>query len=315
MCYYNIASDTWVVISSNLVDQFNNSLAATFSALGNGDIAIDGLGNLWIVAASSTQWGLYEISAPLPTSAIPSVTLTEKIPPTQPTPSGDPFVGIAYNATGQIYLSTVDDLYLLENDLSITHISTFSTTGVVVDLTSCNYPINILPISWISFTAHLQSNNSVLLNWSVSQQLNETGYYIEHSRNGQSWENIGYRKSRQGEGEKTYEFIDVNPNSSINYYRIRTSSLDGRSSYSEIKKVSIATNSVNIWPIPAKNNINIQTVSSGSIQILSSSGQEMGTYLLHGGTNSIDINSLHTGYYVAHIVLSNGEVINQRFVK
>ena len=321
LCYYNISGNTWTQISTNLVDQSNNSLAATFAALGNGDMSIDGLGNLWIVVASSTQWGLYKINAPLPTTANPSVTLNEMIPPVQATPSGLPFVGIAYNATGQIYLSTVNDLYLLENDLSITHINSLSTPGVVVDLTSCNYPINILPLSWTSFTASLQSNSSVLLRWSVSQQQEETKYYIERSRNGEDWENIGYQQSSTGEGEIDYAFTDASPNNGINYYRIRTSGFDGSSKYSEIKTINIAgIKHVNIWPIPANNKINIQVPvntngKNGSAQIFNPAGQKVSSIVLYGGINIVDINSLKAGYYFARVTLSNGEIINQKFIK
>ncbi len=321
LCYYNIAGNSWILISANLVDQFSNSLAGTFSSLGNGDIAIDGLGNLWIVVASPTKWGLYKIDAPLPTAATATVTLNEMVPPTQATPSGLPFVGIAYNATGQIYMSTVDDLYLLENDLSITHINTYSTTGVIVDLTSCNYPLNILPLSWTSFTALLQGNNSVSLHWSVSQQLNETGYYIERSRNGQNWEEIGYHERRQGEVGGAYGFTDVRPNNGLNYYRIRTSAIDGNSKYSEIKTVNIAGKGyVNIWPIPAANKLNIQipnTTNSngGGVRIFNSSGQEIAASLLYDGINTLDITSLPVGYYFIHVTLSNGETINQKLIK
>ena len=322
LCYYNIAGNSWILISSNLVNQFSNSLAGTFSALGNGDISIDGLGNLWIVVASSSKWGLYEINAPLPTTATATLTLNEMVPPTQPVPSGLPFVGIAYNSTGQIYLSTVDDLYLLENDLSITHINTYSTTGVIVDLTSCNYPLFILPLSWTSFTASLQGNNSVSLYWSVSQQLNETGYYIERSTNGQHWENIGSREKRQGDaGEAAYRFTDASPNTGLNYYRIRTLAINGSSKYSEIKMVNVGNKGyINIWPIPAINKINIQIEgntngNSGEVRIFNSSGKKVTTNLLYGGLNTVDISSLTCGYYFVHITLSNGATINRKLIK
>ncbi|MEO7120736.1 MAG: hypothetical protein ABIY62_06540, partial [Ginsengibacter sp.] len=144
LCYYNIASNTWTKIGNNLVDQSNNNLATIFSNLGSGDIAIDGTGNLWIVVSSATQWGLYELPAPLPTTNTSTITLHELIAPTQPTPAGSPFGGIAYNSTGQIYMSTVNDLYILSSNFTLSHIGTFSSGGVGADLTSCNYPFSVL---------------------------------------------------------------------------------------------------------------------------------------------------------------------------
>jgi len=57
LCYYNIGSNSWVKIGSNLVNQFGTNLSSTFTSLNTGDMAIDGLGRLWIVAANSSNWG------------------------------------------------------------------------------------------------------------------------------------------------------------------------------------------------------------------------------------------------------------------
>lgn len=321
LCYYSIINNTWASIGSNLVDQFGNSLDSIFTALGNGDMTIDGLGNLWIIAASATQWGLYKINAPLPTSPLASVTLTEMVPPTQPTPSNLPFVGISSSATGQIYLCTTDDLYLLQNNLSITHINSFSTTGVVVDLTSCNYPFGVLPLSWSGFTAFAVDNKSVSLHWSLYQQINNKGYYIERSIDGKTWDSIGYEANKQGAGEFTYMFTDIKPNYGINYYRICALDFDGNITYSKTSKVDIAGNAiVNIWPVPAKKFINVQIGSSNNstmsnILIFNHAGQKVITYSPHNGTNTIDISSLPTGYYFITFHLSNGNTVNQKFIK
>lgn len=321
LCYYSIINNTWASIGSNLVDQFSNSLASTFSALGNGDMTIDGLGNLWIIAASTTQWGLYKINAPLPTGPQASVTLNEMVPPTQPTPSNLPFVGISSSATGQIFLCTTGDLYLLQNNLSITHINSFSTTGVVVDLTSCNYPFSVLPLGWSGFTAFAADNKSVSLHWSLYQQINNKGYYIEHSADGKTWDSIGYQANKQGPGENTYTFTDTKPNYGINYYRISALDFDGNITYSKTNTVDVAGNTtVNIWPVPAKNFINVQIESSNNskesnILIFNHAGQKVITYWPHAGANTIDISSLPAGYYFITIHLSNGNTVNQNFIK
>lgn len=321
LCYYSIINNTWASIGSNLIDQFGNNLAVTFSALGNGDMTIDGFGNLWIVAASNTQWGLYELNAPLPTTPQASITLNEMAPPTQPTPSNNPFVGICASATGQIYMCTTNDLYLLQNNLSITHINSFSTPGVVVDLTSCNYPFSILPLCWSGFTAFAVNNKSISLQWSLYQQINNKGYYIERSVDGITWDSIGYQANKSGSGEITYTFTDTRPNYGINYYRICALDFDGNITYSKTTNVDVAGNTtVNIWPVPAKNFINVQIGSSNNskasnILIFNHAGQKIITYSPHGGTNAIDISSLPAGYYFITIHLSTGNTVNQNFIK
>ncbi len=322
LCYYSIVNNTWASISSNLVDQYGNSLASTFSALGNGDMTIDGLGNLWIIASSANQWGLYKINAPLPTGPQASVIFIEMVPPTQPTPSNLPFVGISSSATGQIYLCTTDDLYLLQNNLSITHINSFSTPGVMVDLTSCNYPFNILPLGWSGFKAFATDNKSVSLYWSLYQQINNRGYYIEHGVDGKTWDSIGYHSSRQGLGEIMYMFTDTRPSYGINYYRIRALDFEGNISYSKTCTVNVAGNAttVSIWPVPAKNFINVQIESSNDykgsvIAIFNHVGRKVIAYTPRAGTNTIDIRPLAAGYYFIIIHLASGNTVTQNFVK
>ncbi len=321
LCYYSILSNTWAQISSNIVDQFNNSLAATFSTLGNGDMVIDGLGNLWIVAASPSNWGLYKLDAPLPTTPLPSITLNEMVPPTQATPSGLPFVGIAYDPTGQIYMCTVNDLYLLRNDLSITHVNSFSKTGVVVDLTSCNYPFQILSLSIENFSASLYNNNSALLSWFANQQINTTGYYIERSIDGARWDSIGYQPAVNNFSKTSYQFTDDHPGYGVNYYRVRILFDDGVTSYSSVKGVNItAAGTVKIWPTQVHSYINIEVPSAngskcGTVTIFNSSGQQIANNLLSGGINKIDVSSIPAGYYIVHIILLTGDAISSKIMR
>ncbi len=321
LCYYNIVNNTWASIGSNLVDQSGNNLLSTFAALGNGDMTIDGFGNLWIIAASTTQWGLYEINAPLPTSRQASITLNEMVPPTQPTPSNLAFVGISASATGRIFLCTVDDLYLLNNDLSITHINSFSTTGLVVDLTSCNYPYYILPIDWTGFTAFSPDNKSVSLRWSLEQQINNKGYNIEWSVDGKTWNGIGYQANKPGTGQMAYAFTDTRPGYGINYYRISAMDFSGNITYSKTKTVNITgISTVNIWPVPAKNFINVQigsnnNVKGSNIRIFNYFGQRVIEYSPSADASTIDISSLAPGSYLLTIHFSNGNIVNQKFNK
>ncbi len=322
LCYYNIPNNTWAVISSNLTDQANNNLADTLSSLGSGDIAIDGIGNLWIIVSSPTLWGLYELKAPLPVTPAPTVQLTEIISPVQPTPSGSHFAGIAYNATGQIYLSTANDLYLLQNNLSITHLATFSVPGTGDDLTSCNYPFDVLAVHWNNFNAFLESENKVLLTWSVNQQADDKGYNIEHSTDGKTWQVIAYESNNQINGTVTYSFLHINTNAGENYYRIQLTGADGKMSYSEIKMVTITTtgSKLSVWPVPAANVLHVQIRGNNNnqgnrIMIFNSSGKLFFSRLLHAGINAVDISSFNSGDYVVKVVSAKGEVFSQKMEK
>jgi hypothetical protein len=322
LCFYNISTNTWTLITSSFTDQHNNDVSSTFKSESSGDIAIDGLGNLWIVSSGSSKWGLYKMNAPLPTTSKTSMTVSQIIAPTAPTPGGNPFGGIAFNPTGQIFMSTVNDLYLLGNNLALTHLGAFSTAGVGADLTSCSFPMSVLPVSWTSFSASLQNNKTVLLNWAVDQQIDNKGYSIEHSQDGEHWESLGYKENKDDSSlSSAYTYTDISPEAGKNYYRIEQLDIDGKSSYSETRIITLeAQNHIAIWPNPAKDIVNIQKESNSGVynlnaQIFDQSGQKVSASLLHSGMNTVNIGSLPAGYYIVHIDLSNGESYNQKLVK
>ncbi|MES1221085.1 MAG: hypothetical protein ABUT20_36630, partial [Bacteroidota bacterium] len=146
--YFNIALNTWTTITSKIVDQSNNNVSTIIQTQNSGDMAIDGLGNLWILTSSSSNWALYEIKAPLPTTNLSSVSAVQVIAPSSATPSGQSFQGIAFDPSGNMFLSTSGDyLYQLTtaSASSLTVIGKFNVSGVGNDLTSCSYPLGILP--------------------------------------------------------------------------------------------------------------------------------------------------------------------------
>ncbi len=321
LCYYNILTNAWTLIGSSFTDQYANNVTTVFKSQASGDIAIDGLGNLWIVSSGSNLYGVYKVSAPLPTTATASIAITQLIAPTTAAPSGN-FAGIAFNSTGEIYVCTPNDLYILNNNLSLSHLGSFSVSGVGGDLTSCNFPISVLPVSWQSISVSLQSNNSVSINWVVDQQINSKDYTIEHSADGQTWSDIGTIESTGNTtSAQAYSFNDINPFSGSTYYRIRQTDFDGKTNFSLIKTITInATNQVAIWPNPATEIVNIQKEAAAGnnnfmAEIFNQSGQKVSGTLLHGGVNPVNIAALPAGYYIVHIGLSNGKSYNQKLVK
>ncbi|MDQ2753483.1 MAG: T9SS type A sorting domain-containing protein [Bacteroidota bacterium] len=319
LCYYNIASNKWTKIGSNLVDQFNNNLATVFSNLGSGDIAIDGTGNLWIVVSSATQWGLYELAAPLPITATSTITLHQLIPPTQPTPGGSPFGGIAYNSTGQIYMSTVNDLYILSSNFTLSHIGTFSSGGVGADLTSCNYPLSVLATDWSNFSAKIQSANAVQLNWSFNQSTETKGYFIQRSGDAMSWLNIDYKAGIAKEGAINYSFIDDATLPGINYYRIQMINSDGSLSYSTIRAINfLSKGNIRVWPVPARNVLHIDLQKSNNLEftevkIFTPSGALVLSQVSQLNGNGIDVSKLPIGLYFLHLSLANGTSYSEKF--
>lgn len=323
--YYNIAANTWTLITSTLVDQFGNNLTPIVNARIYGDAAFDGLGNLWFLPASATDFGIYKLRAPLPTTPVASITVQQVLAPTTPTPSANSFGGIAFNSTGQIFISTNppdDKLYRLNNDRSFTLLGTFSVSGVGNDLTSCNFPFIVLPVTWESFTAELNADKQVVLNWAVSQQSNNKGYYIEGSADGIHYETLGFVPNDiKQSGPAKYTFVHSRPLNGKHFYRIKQVDLDENTSYSEVRVIDVKSNiHIELSPNPATDHIQIRLSTSllnsqAKAQIFDFSGKLIWENGLSLGLNRIDITPFPKGSYMLRVRSGDLETFHERFIR
>ena len=323
--YYNITANTWTTITSSIIDNDGNNVSTTVikPGQGSGDMAVDGLGNLWMVTSSSTNWGLYEMPAPLPTTAQATVQVTEIIAPTSSVPAGgNPFGGIAFSSTGTIYMSTSTELFVLQNTSTLSLIGTLTTTGAGDDLTSCNFPTSILPVTWESFSGNaVNDNTNVELNWVIAQQVNNKGFYIQQSPDGKNWVDAGFVPGVANDpNQASFSFTDFHPVAGVNYYRIMQVDLDGKENYSKTITVNINNNSqVTVWPNPASDIIHINnTVANGGASskaiIYDISGRIVFQGGLQAGGNSIEVSALPRGTYVLTVHQPGGAVSNQKLI-
>ena len=176
--------------------------------------------------------------------------------------------------------------------------------------------------SQLSFTAALNGSGDVLLDWTVSNEVNNPAFYIEHSIDGQTWKNIGTIQSNKDIGSIEKQlFTHLTPGSGIHQYRIRQTGVTGSSIYSEIRTVNIKNDGqLAIWPIPAKDVISIQSeITSGNCssraRIFDQSGKEVQQINLQPGTNTVNINSLRRGIYIVQVQFPNGQKSNQKLIK
>jgi hypothetical protein len=321
--YYSIFGNTWTLITNSFTDQFSNNVSTIISNHTAGDLAIDGNGNLWILCSSNSEYGLYKVPAPLPTTAQANIVTSQYLALT-PTPDGNSFAGIAFNPTGQLFLSTLgsDKLFRLENNYSLTLLGTFNVSGVGNDLTSCSFPNGVLAIKWEGFSADLKSNGNVLLNWSVSNETNTPVYYVEHSTDGSNWQTIGSVQSNSSMGViDNMTFTHYNPGTGVHQYRIRMRDETGIV-YSEVKTITIKNNvELAVWPNPAKDAVYIQTGfnTNGSnkifARIFDASGKQVKEAYLQQGVNTVSVSSLLPGIYMMQVQLANGEIKVEKLVK
>jgi len=176
----------------------------------------------------------------------------------------------------------------------------FALTGSISNFIVQNLTLVTLPVKWESFTAKLQ-NKSVLLNWSVSAELNVKDYSVERSADGIRWISIGrLNAGNSSQGISQYQFTDAQPLSGSNYYRILQTDLDGKYGYSKTAVVSLAaaTTALKILSNPVVDKqLRFQLGSGTVVRFVNSTGQEIWNKKLGAGTHQIDISGIAQGLY------------------
>ena len=323
--YYNIITNVWTFISSVFKDQNGVNVTGIIQSQNAGDIAFDGNGNLWIMTSSSSSYGLYKLPKPMPTSATASpMIVTKIIDPSTATPSGNMIAGIAFNPTGQIFIATKTDdkLYRIQNNLTTTYLGTFSVSDLGNDLTSCAFPLGVLPVSWISYDATLINNNRVDLAWKVIEQDNP-GYSVEYSTDGINWKELRHIQSNNKGGEtQQYSYTHYTPATGKNYYRIKMTDAANNKDYSDTKLINLRSQGtgISIWPNPASEYIQVKgNVENGhsvtKVRLFDLAGKIQIDGQLKPGESNINISSLKPGTYILNLFFVDGISCNQKFIK
>ncbi|HEY4149375.1 MAG TPA: T9SS type A sorting domain-containing protein [Chitinophagaceae bacterium] len=316
LLYYNIALNTWSTLTSSFVDASNNPIPAIDSLI-SGDMAFDGNNNLWMVCSSKWNYALYEIMAPVPVTPVAKITVKTVIPITA-NPGASfgkvSFTGVAFNSTGTLYMTLGNaaqgnKLYALTTPsaASLTLIGSF-TADYGGDLTSCSYPLTVLPTVWLNFQARVQ-NNVLNLDWEANEDADVAEYSIEHNSAGSSsWDKIGVLEKRTPgfQTDQKYQFTGYTTGTGENFYRIVQVTTAGKETISETRFVSsTGSQKIVIGPNPATTTISLYNRRGGFtylVQIFDASGKLITSQAIHPQDASIDISRLIPGDYFLRLL-------------
>ena len=185
-----------------------------------------------------------------------------------------------------------------------------------------------LPVTLGEFTVRKENKTNVL-NWNTITENNCKAFEVQRSINGTDFSALGMVNSQAVNGisnlELTYSFVDENPMEGHNYYRLRQIDLDGKSTYS--KQIDLVVNSndnvVNVYPNPAKDNLNIEYTSNNyaslSLQVIDMSGRiiKQVQTKITSGNNAIllPLDGVSTGMYQLQLIENNRLSYVQKIVK
>ncbi len=199
-------------------------------------------------------------------------------------------------------------------------------------LSNYSFADQALPVTLANFSGETIKNDNFLY-WETATEINNTGFEIQRSVNGQSYSSIGFVTTRAVNGNSTsnlkYIFIDKNVQDGDSYYRLNQIDKDGKSSLSNVIVLSKTTPdklslSV-VYPNPVRdNNLNLLIASplqqDVTVVINDASGRKVfqNKSLLVKGKNNYQLNvqSIAAGNYFVTIIPSDGSA-NQvkKFIK
>lgn len=179
-----------------------------------------------------------------------------------------------------------------------------------------------LPITLLSFTATNQNGNA-LLNWETASETNSKSFTVEYSDapNGTWKKNSVIAAAVNSNTVKNYSVLDNNVSKGYNYYRLRSTDIDGTFTLSNVAVVYFkdgTATTINAYPNPIVNNLTItgltqncnmelidmsgktlivQTANNNGIDLMETSRLARGLYILkttsaQGVTTTIKINKL-----------------------
>jgi hypothetical protein len=204
-----------------------------------------------------------------------------------------------------------------------------SPTGYAANGEVEDYPFPInqvnLPVELVNFKGELKEDKTTLLTWSTASELNNDYFDVQRKKqDGSGWENIG-QIDGFGNSSKliSYSFIDKNPNTGENYYRLNQVDFNGKSEYSPtimVKLDGVTTETKDafiIYPNPVRNEIWIKSekeiVDNQNIllEVFDVSGQKVFASMMDESEKRLDLSEYQRGIYLIKVGTKTYKILKQ----
>ncbi|KAA0992802.1 T9SS type A sorting domain-containing protein [Dyadobacter aurulentus] len=217
------------------------------------------------------------------------------------------------NAAGPVRVS-----YCYNYAGQVVDCASLSPTGAVAAPPLVLIAESALPVTLIEFLA-VGRENQAYLSWTTSTETNSDHFDIQRSADGKQWQSIGHVPSHQESlTEETYSFVDYNPLTGENLYRLKMVDQDSTFAFSRIQSLSFDGDSkVKLYPNPltVSNILNISTDEPEKITGVAVHDLNGKQVLQTKWKPAIDIQNLASGLYLLQISYTDGTVSSHRIVK
>lgn len=171
-----------------------------------------------------------------------------------------------------------------------------------------------LPVELLNFSGTLREG-AIELTWTTISELNNEGFDIQRSSDGQDWYSIHFVNGNGTTNQVVdYNYLDRNPLQGSNYYRLKQTDYDRKFTYSEV--ISLKTTKsqdIEIYPNPTSGIVEINGNDLGQITVFNILGQMIFNRSLELG-NKIDLSNHPNGIYLISIQF-DGLVSTKQIIK
>jgi hypothetical protein len=156
-----------------------------------------------------------------------------------------------------------------------------------------------LPVSLTNFTATLRQQK-VALAWATANELNNRGFYVQHSVDGVQYTNLGFVAGKgTTNAANSYGLTHYLPVAGVNYYRLKQVDMDGKELLSPIQTVymqaPVTTLQVYPNPVAEQVRVNVFFPANSTVAITNTQGRVVLQTVFSG--NTVNVQALPTGNY------------------
>ena len=149
-------------------------------------------------------------------------------------------------------LLPIDQVYLYNFSINA-NAATQSPDRFRIYFRNLNIASGPVPVRFTGLQAKAEPTG-INLNWQVAEQVNVASYQVERSGNGQQFEVISRVPARTGGSSFQYQAMDRAVLTGVQFYRIRSVDLDGRTQLSDVVRVTVGKSApalLSVFPNPA----------------------------------------------------------------
>jgi hypothetical protein len=177
-----------------------------------------------------------------------------------------------------------------------------------------------LPVQLTEFNGTLQNNKTALLQWTTAAEYNSKHFELEKSIDGNSYKKIAtLLAAGNSNSPRQYSYLDREPLTEKNYYRLRSVDLDNVTKLSNVVllKLSGAKQDILVMGNPFKNNILVRFVrspeSKGELRLTDMSGKLITRQAFGPGDQIIQFN-ISAGKLSGGVYLLQAFIGNEKFI-